>query len=225
MKYYPIGLQIEGRRCLVIGGGKVAERKAQGLLASGATVVVISPDLTEAMAKLQAEGAITWEARHYQPDDVAGFFLVMAATDDPLVQDQVLADAERHRVLLNVADVPEKCHFILPALVKRGALSLAISTGGKSPALAKKLRQELEAQFGHEYELLTEVLGRLRPYVLQWNLPQAENEKIFQGLVEGDILGPVKRRDWPELQAYVEHGLQRALPVELAQQLKKLLSR
>ncbi len=224
MKYYPICLQIEGRRCLVIGGGKVAERKVRGLLDSGAAVVVISPALTDGLVRLQSEGAIAWEPRGYQPGDVVGFFLVMAATDDREVQDQVQADADRHNVLLNVADVPDKCNFILPALVKRGALSLAISTSGKSPALAKKLRQELEVWLGQEYELLAEALGLIRPYVLQWNLPQAENEKIFQGLVDGDILGHVRRRDWPGLQAYLEGGLLHELPAELARQLKKLLS-
>jgi len=225
MKYYPICLQVEGRRCLVIGGGKVAERKVRGLLDSGACVVVISPELTHGLNSLQAEGEITWEPRGYQPDDVAGFSLVMAATDDPLVQDQVQVDANRHHILLNVADVPEKCNFILPALVKRGALSIAISTSGKSPALAKRLRRELEVLIGQDYELLTEVMGLIRPFILQWNLPQAENEKIFQSLVDGEILTPVSRRDWPGLQRYLERGLNTELPAELARQLKKLLSR
>jgi len=225
MKYYPICLQIEGRRCLVIGGGKVAERKVRGLLGSGARVVVISPELTDGLGSLQAEGKIAWEPRGYQPDDVAGFFLVMAATDDRLVQNQVQTDADRHQILLNVADVPEKCNFILPALVQRGALSIAISTSGKSPALAKRLRRELEVLIGQDYELLTEAMGLIRPYILEWNLPQAENEKIFQGLVDGEILGLVGRRDWPGLQTYLESGLKKELPSELAQQLKKLLSR
>ncbi len=225
MQYYPICLRVEGRRCLVIGGGKVAERKVWGLLESGACVMVISPELTVGLSRLQSEGKIAWEDRVYQQDDVLGFFLVMAATDDRLVQDQVLADAGRHQILLNVADVPEKCHFILPALVKRGALSIAISTSGKSPALAKRLRRELELLIGRDYEILTEALGLIRPFILQQNLPQGENEMIFQGLVDGDILELIRRCDFPNLQAYLERGLKRELPGELAQQLKKLLSR
>ncbi len=225
MKYYPICLRIEGRRCLVIGGGKVAERKVRGLLDSGARVVVISPELSDGLAKLREEGTIAWEARGYQTGDVAGFFLVMAATDDPLVQDLAQADAERHRILLNVADVPEKCNFILPALVQRGALSLAVSTSGKSPALAKKLRQELEVWLGEEYELITEAMGMIRPIVLGQNLPQAENEKIFQGLLDGGILEIIGQHDWPALQAYLEDGLQQKLPAELARSLEKLFSR
>jgi len=223
MKYYPICLQVEGRRCLVIGGGKVAERKVRGLLESGACVVVISPEVTAGLLRLQTEGKIGWETRGYRQDDVLGFFLVMAATDDRGVQDQVQTDADRHQILLNVADVPEKCTFILPALVKRGALSIAISTSGKSPALAKRLRRELEVSIGQDYELLTEAMGLIRPFILQWNLPQAENEKIFQGLVDGEILELVKRRDCPGLQTYLERGLKKELPIELAQQLKKLL--
>ncbi|MDD5758728.1 MAG: bifunctional precorrin-2 dehydrogenase/sirohydrochlorin ferrochelatase [Desulfobulbaceae bacterium] len=223
MKYYPICLQIEGRRCLVVGGGKVAERKVQGLLESGASVVVISPELTESLRRMQEAGEIAWQERGYLPGDVVGFFLVMAATDDRQVQDQVQADAERHQILLNVADVPEKCNFILPALVKRGPLSIAISTSGKSPALAKRLRREMQGSIGQDYECLTEVMGLIRPYVLRWNLPQAENERIFQSLVDGDILEHIRRLDWPGLQAYLERGLKQELPLELVQELKKLL--
>lgn len=225
MNYYPICLRIEGRQCLVVGGGRVAERKARGLLDSGAGVTVVSPELTEGLHALRAAGAITWAARGYQPGDAAGFFLVMAATDDPAVQDRIQADAARLNILLNVADVPEKCNFILPALVKRGPLTLAISTSGKSPALAKTLRKELEAWLGPEYELLTEVMGLIRPHVLEGNLPQAENEKIFQGLLDGGMAEIIGRGEWPALQAYLEAGLPQRLPPDLAVQLKKLFSR
>lgn len=225
MRYYPICLKVKGRRCLVIGGGRVAERKVSGLLEGGALVAVISPELTDRLHALHEEGRIDWRPRGYQADDVAGFFLVMAATDDPVAQDQAQRDAERHQILLNVADVPEKCDFILPALVKRGPLSVAISTSGKSPALAKRLRRELQRLLGPDYQLLTEIMGLLRPFVRQRGLSQAENEPIFQGLVDGDILGPVSRRDWPELEAYLEGGLQQKLPIDLASSLKKLLSR
>ena len=225
MGYYPICLRVKGRRCLVIGGGRVAERKVRGLLDSGATVVVISPHLTDRLLVLEREGRILWQPRGYQTDDVAGFFLVMAATDDPLVQDQVQQDAERHQILLNVADVPEKCNFILPALVKRGPLSVAISTSGKSPALAKRLRRELQRLVGPDYQLVAEIMGLVRPLVLQRGLSQAANEPIFQGLVDGDILGLVARRDWPELEAYLEAGLQQKLPLDVALSVKKLLSR
>jgi len=225
MKYYPIALQIEGRRCLVVGGGKVAERKARGLLDSGARVVVVSPELTTGLDTLRAEGAITWEPRGYQAGDAQGYFLVMAATDDPAVQAQVHADAERFNLLLNVADVPERCNFILPALVRRGPLTVAISTSGKSPALAKRLSQEIGAWLGPEYELATETLGLIRPYILARGLPQAENERIFQSLLEAGIVERIGQGDGPGLLAMVGRGLGHEVPPELAVQLKNLLAR
>jgi len=223
MKYYSVCLQIQGRPCLVVGGGKVAERKVRGLLASGGTVTVVSPGLTPGLLRLEAEGAITWASRCYQPGEAEGFFLVMTATDDPAVQDQVCADGDRYNLLVNVADVPEKCNFILPALVRRGPVSIAISTSGKSPALAKKLRRELEAAVGTEYELVAELLGALRPHVLQWGLPQADNEILFNRLVEGKLLTLVLERDWLKVQHYLEKGLGRALPSDVAEKLKKLV--
>lgn len=222
MRYYPICLQIEGRRCLVVGGGKVAERKARGLLGSGALVTVISPELTPGLAQMEAEGAVAWLSQEYQPGDAKDYFLVMAATDDSRVQDQVQEDGIRFNILVNVADVPQKCNFILPAVMKRGPVSIAISTGGKSPALAKKLRQELDATLGPEYELVAEMMGLLRPFVLQWNLPQADNEILFNGLIEGGLLSLVAERDWPKIHAYLEQGLGRAMPGELTSHLKKL---
>ncbi|MBA3013444.1 MAG: bifunctional precorrin-2 dehydrogenase/sirohydrochlorin ferrochelatase [Proteobacteria bacterium] len=225
MKYYPVCLQVEGRRCLVVGGGKVAERKVLGLLGSGAVVIVISPELTPGLAQLGAEGSLTWMSRGYTPGDAEGFFLVMAATDDSIVQNQVRDDGLRFNILVNVADVPEKCNFILPAVVKRGALSIAISTSGKSPALAKKIRQELEVKLGPEYELVVEMMGLLRPHVLQWKLPQADNEILFNGLMEGGLLSLVVERDWPKIQVYLEEGLGRALPLGLVGELKKLVLR
>lgn len=223
MKYYPVCLQVEGRSCLVVGGGKVAERKAKGLIDSGARVTVISPDLTPVLSQLAEEGHFTWRAQGYQAGDAEGFFLVMAATDDSLVQDQIRDDGIRFNLLINVADVPEKCNFILPAVVRRGAISVAISTGGKSPALAKKLRKELEAILGPEYELVAEMMGLLRPHVLEWGLPQEENEILFNGLIEGGILSLVIKRDWPTVHSYLEQGLGRVLPIELVGQLEKLI--
>lgn len=225
MNYYPICLKIEGRPCLVVGGGKVASRKVEGLLAAGARVTVISPELSDGLARLRDEGAIVWQPRGYQVGDGEGYFLLMAATDDPAVQDLVQADAERLQSLVNVADVPEKCNFILPAVVKRGALSIAISTSGKSPALAKKLRRELTAWLGQEYALLTEVMGLLRPYVLVRGLAQAANEAIFMDLLEGGALDAIRKADWPGLKECLERGLNQALAPSLAEELKKLLGR
>jgi precorrin-2 dehydrogenase/sirohydrochlorin ferrochelatase len=203
MKYYPICLDIRGRKCLVVGGGRVAERKVQGLLASGALLTVISPELCEKLQDLLAQGRLSWVARGYQAGDLEEYYLVISATDDTRVQTEVYTEAESRGILVNVADVPEKCSFILPAQVKRGDLSIAVSTAGKSPALAKKLRQQLEKAYGREYTLLVEILGEIRPLVLARGLTQKENEAIFNTLLDSEILAWIKAEEWELIQAAI----------------------
>lgn len=187
MKYYPICLDIKGRNCVVIGGGRVAERKVNGVLACDGLVTVISPELTENLHNLLESERITWRPRPYQRGDIKGAFMVISATDDPTVQEEVYLEAEKYNILLNVADVPSRCNFILPALAKRGDLTIAISTAGKSPALAKKLRRELQEKYGREYEALVEIMGLIRPIILAKGLSQKENEAIFNHILATDI--------------------------------------
>ncbi len=203
MKYYPICLDIRGRKCLVVGGGRVAERKVKGLLGSGGIVTVVSPELTENLQNLLSKGQVSFYERGYQSGDVEGFFLVISATDDTSIQEMVYSEAEKMGIPVNVADVPDKCSFILPAQVKRGDLSIAISTAGKSPALAKKLRQNLEKRFGNEYTLLVEILGEVRPMVLARGLSQKENETIFNSLLESDILDWINMENWKQIQSSI----------------------
>lgn len=162
MGYYPAFLELTGRRCLVVGGGPVAERRVDGLLAAGATVTVVSPTLTAALAALAAAGRITHEPRGYRPGDVAGFDLAFAATDTGDVNGAVAAEARRHGVWVNAADDPARCTFILPALVRRGDLTVAVATGGTSPALARAIRDELEAHLTAEYATLAEIAAEVR---------------------------------------------------------------
>ena len=138
MHYFSICLDLSGKICIVIGGGKVAERKVQGLLACGARVTVVSPELTTGLEELAAEEKINLIQRPYQEGDLLGAFLAIAATDEPQVQRRVHAEAMHANLLLNVADVPELCNFILPASLRRGDLVIAVSTGGRSPALARR---------------------------------------------------------------------------------------
>lgn len=200
MKYYPICLDIRERKCLVVGGGRVAERKVKGLLDSGGRVTVVSPQLTDTLQKLREEGRLVWLTRGYRSGDADGFFLIIAATDDLAIQESVFAEAESKGIPVNVADVPEKCSFILPAQVKRGDLSIAVSTAGKSPALAKKIRRRLEKTFGNEYAILVEILGAIRPYILERGFPQAENERLFNDLLESDILDWIRSGQWDLVQ-------------------------
>ncbi len=160
MRYFPICLDLSGKTCIVIGGGQVAERKIRSLLECGARITVVSPELTDEIAELAACGRIQFRQRPYRDGDLQGSFLTIAATDDPAVQQAVQAEAERHNLLLNVADVPERCNFILPATLRRGDLAISVSTGGKSPALARQIRQELEGRFDSAYASIPTCLAR-----------------------------------------------------------------
>jgi precorrin-2 dehydrogenase/sirohydrochlorin ferrochelatase len=213
-QYFPVCLKIAGRQCLVIGGGRVGERKVQGLLAHGAKVKVISPELSEPLSALRREGAIDWLDRLYREGDLAGAFLVIAATDDPLAQERIHAEAEALNLLLNVADVPKWCNFILPATARRGDLSISVSTAGKSPALASILRQELEAQFGPEYGVLVNILGSLRETVLAKGRPHAENKVLFARLADPEMAGWIKDGLWEKLAHHIQEVLGPDVPLD-----------
>lgn len=201
--YFPICLDIQGRCCVVVGGGRVAERKVASLLEHGGRVRLISPELTPELRRRHAAGELEWRPTSYQEGDLMDAFLVIAATDDEAVQARVHAEAATRQTLLNVADVPKWCNFILPATVRRGDLSIAVSTGGKSPALAKRLRRELEAGFGPEYGLLTELLGSLRPVVLAMGRPHRENQELFSRLLHDDFPAWVRERNWPCIEEHL----------------------
>lgn len=201
--YYPIFLNLERRLCVVVGGGPVAERKVLGLLDSGARVKVISPEVTGALRRLTEDGTISYIPRGYAEGDLKGAFLVIAASDAPEVNTSVWEEASGLGILVNVADLPKQCNFILPSVLRRGGLTLAISTGGASPALAKKLRTDLEAQIGPEYSALVDVLDHLRTVVLGavedpdrrrgLLLSVAEDEEILKKLKAGDSKEAVLR--------------------------------
>ncbi len=207
MSYFPINVDIRNRPCTVIGGGRVALRKVKGLLDSGAAVTVISPAMVQELENLASQGRITWHDRGYQPGDLAGSFLVIAATDDEAVQEQVHAEAEAGNLLLNVADVPKWCNFILPATVRQGDLAISISTGGKSPALAKRLRQELQKSFGPEYKLALELMGSLRPVVLAMGRPHEENKIIFEELLHPELITLLSKGDWQRISTHIQKVL------------------
>ena len=211
-QYFPVCLKIAGRQCLVIGGGRVGERKVQGLLAHGAKVKVISPELSEVLSVLLRDGAIAWQDRFNQEGDLAGAFLVIAATDDPAVQERVHAEAEARNLLLNVADVPKWCNFILPATARRGDLAISVSTAGKSPALASILRQGLEVKFGQEYGVLVDILGSLRDTVLAGGRPHAENKLIFARLADPEMAVWIKAGLWQKLALHLQEVLGADIP-------------
>ncbi len=220
MSYYPVCLDLDGRPCVVVGGGKVAERKVKGLLACHAQVKVISPELTEELSRMHAEGMLEWLARPYRKGDLAHTFLVITATDDEQAQQLVQEEAGEQNKLLNVVDVPQRCNFILPATVRRGDLTVAIATGGKSPALAKKLRKEFEKRIGPEYTVLVKILGAFRPQILASGLSQPENELLFHKLLHDDMLDWIKERDWSRIENHTLSVLGELLGTECLQRAK-----
>jgi precorrin-2 dehydrogenase/sirohydrochlorin ferrochelatase len=165
VSYYPAFLDLRGRRCLVVGGGEIAERKVNGLLDAAATVCVVSPALTPALSALAGAGVIDHRARRFRRHDVRGCVLVVAATGVEEVDASVAAAARRAKALVNVVDVPASCDFILPSVLRRGDLQIAVSTGGNSPALAREIRRSLEAQFDERVGDVVAWAGRERARV------------------------------------------------------------
>jgi precorrin-2 dehydrogenase len=162
MGYYPVLLDLSGRRCVMVGGGLVAQRRVEALLAAGARVRVISPRLTRVLAALAAEGRIEHEERVYRQGDLAGADLAFVATDAGEVNEAVAAEARGRGIWINAADDPARCTFILPALVRRGDLTVAVATGGSSPALARAIRAELETYLTADYATLAAIAAEAR---------------------------------------------------------------
>lgn len=162
MKYYPIHLNINGKKCVVIGGGKVAERKIMSLLNCGAKMMVVSPKITKNIRRLADKSEISFICRKYRAGDLKDTFLAVVATDDSEINKEVAKEAKKRKVLVNVADGPELCDFIMPSVIRRGDLVIAISTSGRYPAFAKKLRIMLEDIVGKEYGAELERLARIR---------------------------------------------------------------
>ena len=188
MKYYPIFLRVTGRACLVIGGGTVGAGKVASLLGAGAAVTVVSPTLAPALAARVAAGAVRHHARAYRTGDLDGFLLAYAATRDAGLHEQIARDAAAAGVLLNVVDVPHLCSFIVPSVMQQGDLVIAVSTGGASPVLARRIRQSLQEEFGPEYGLALRVLGRLRAELTHRAVPVAERRRIFGALVDSPLI-------------------------------------
>ena len=195
MRYYPIYLDIKDRDCLVVGGGSVGTRKVETLLECGAKVTVVSVNADEKLKKLSNSGVIQLKERAFQFDDLDGVFLVIGATDDEDLNVKIHSEAQRRFILCNIADRPEACNFILPSIVNRGDLIIAISTSGKSPAFAKKLRGQLEAQFGEEYAEFLNLMGAIRKKLLSKNRSPEAHKQLFEQLIERDLVQMLKNAD------------------------------
>jgi precorrin-2 dehydrogenase/sirohydrochlorin ferrochelatase len=193
MKYYPVHLDIHNRNCLVVGGGGVGTRKVKTLLDCGARVTVVSLEVSPHLQDLAASGDIILAQRSYKSDDLSGMFLVIGATDDEKLNRQISNDADRRNMLCNIADRPEVCNFILPAIVHRDDLVITISTSGQSPAMAKKLRKTLENQFGKEYGMLLRLMGAIRQKLLQQTHEPEAHKPLFEQLINSDLIGMIQK--------------------------------
>lgn len=192
MRYYPVYLDIQNRNCLVVGGGAVGTRKVMTLLNCGSTVTVVSPDVSEQLLELADNSSIILEKRPYQTTDLDNMFLVIGATDNEGLNRQIHRDAERLNKLCNIADRPEACNFILPSIVNRGDLMIAISTSGKSPAFAKKLRKDLEKEFGNEYAEFLTLMGEIRKKLLAEKHEPEAHKPLFEQLINKGLIEMIK---------------------------------
>ncbi|MGD8406564.1 MAG: bifunctional precorrin-2 dehydrogenase/sirohydrochlorin ferrochelatase [Anaerolineales bacterium] len=208
MKTYTICLiGLQTRQAVVIGGGHVAARKVEGLLEAGAQVKVISPEIIPELQKLIASGDVSYLQRAYQNGDLEGAYLTIAATDDLSVNHAVWVEATNRGCLINVVDDPEHSTFILPAIVKRGEMSVAVSTGGGSPALARRLRERLEDMIGTEYGTLTEILAELRPEIKTKFSPGKARLQAALRVVDSNILHIIQNQGRDAALSYAREQL------------------
>lgn len=188
MRYYPVFLDLQGKPVVVVGGGAVAERKVLTLLACGARITVVSPALTKKLSYLAQAGAFHYRKRRWRPGDLKDAFLIIATTNDPKKNAEIAGRVDTRFRLINVADDPARCNVIAPSVIARGDLIIAVSSGGKSPALARRIRQELERSFGNEYARLLRLLGEVREQV-RLRVPSiVRRRRILKRLVASDLL-------------------------------------
>jgi precorrin-2 dehydrogenase / sirohydrochlorin ferrochelatase len=179
-------LVLDGRPCLVVGGGAVGLEKVEGLLACGAKVTLVAPDAVDELAAYATEGSIRWERREYRSSDLDGKFLAIAATSITDLNTAVRDDAEGRAMLVNVVDVPSLCNFILPAIVRTGPLAIAISTSGASPALAKRMKREIADHYGEPYARLAMLLNEERGWAKSTLPTYQDRKEFFEAIVNGD---------------------------------------
>ena len=199
MSYYPAYLDLKGRLVLLVGGGDVAGRKLASLLDAGAMVRLVSPQLG-CLCKKQLDAAVEYLERGFQPGDFDGVCLAVSATDDEAVNRAVAAEAAKRNVFVNVVDVPPLCSFIVPAILRRGGLIISASTGGAAPAVARRVREHLEGDFGPEWGPYLELMRALRGRVLSKGRPSRENRPLFEALAEAPLRDLIRQEKWAELE-------------------------
>lgn len=204
---YPINLNIAGKLCLVVGGGKVALRKVISLLASKAQVRLISPVLEDELQGLVHTHGIDFHKRIYAAGDVDGAFCIFAATSDPVTQDLVMRDAKASGILFNSASDPQSCDFQVPAQIRRGDFLLTVSTGGASPAFSRVVRQKLEKEYGYEYGYMSILMAIIRKEMLVLGGESSTNRDVFRALIAADPISIIEKSQWNDLEQLLEEHL------------------
>jgi len=198
--YYPIYIDIEERNVVIIGGGNVCARKAETMMKYGARVTVVSPEFTDEIEQWAREGCLTIKQKPYDASDLDGANIVIASTDDQSVNEQIAADCRARRIPVNVVDVTPLCEFIVPAIIEKGSIQIAVSTGGKSPALARTLKEDLQRAVGPEYAEVNDVLGSLRDGAKRVLPTDVDRKRFFDGIIAQGILDML--RDGKRAEAY-----------------------
>jgi siroheme synthase-like protein len=196
--YYPIYIDIEDRAVLIVGGGAVCARKAETMMRYGARVTIVSPEITEEIAAWEQSGVLAVHRKMYMESDLEGASIVIASTDDPCVNARVARDCRRRRIPVNVVDVTHLCEFIVPAIIEKGSIQIAISTGGKSPALARTLKEDLQRTIGPEYAEVNDLLGTLRKSAKKVLPTDIDRKRFFDGIIAAgllDLLREGRRRE------------------------------
>ena len=193
--FYPVYLNLKGKRAVVIGGGEVAERKVESLLETGALISVVSPEVTPRLSALADEKRVELHKRPYRRGDCSGAALVLSATDDADVSTAVWNEARTMGTLVNTADQPSLCDFIMPAVVRRGDLTIAISTSGTSPALAARLRGRFSRMLGPEYERLLDLLARARPEIRRRVQHERNRKALHYRILDSDVITLLEQND------------------------------
>lgn len=208
---FPVYLKLNAVRCLVVGGGAVAERKVLALLETGCFITVVAPAISPVLTELNEQGLITVYQQEFTDDCLTelqtGRSLVFAATNDEDVNHQIFEQADRRGLMVNVVDDPEYCSFFVPAVVRRGDLSIAVSTSGRSPLLARRLREKLEVDFGPEYAIWVEILGECRARVLKSALNETDRKEVFKELIDSDLLSLLKEGKIDQVRERVDECL------------------
>ena len=221
--YYPIYIDIEDRAVLIVGGGVVCARKAETMMRYGGRVTIVSPEITDEIAAWEGDGVLVVKRKKYAEADLEGASIVIASTDDPCVNARVARDCRRRKIPVNVVDVTHLCEFIVPAIIEKGSIQIAISTGGKSPALGRTLKEDLQRTIGPEYAEVNDMLGTLRKSAKRVLPTDIDRKRFFDGVIAAGVLDMLRQGRRREAYEAIAHACE-ADGVQVSEELRERLN-